>query len=63
MRMSMSRIATVAAAVLLVLGLAAGDAARAVEGALEPIERSWPHEGLFGAYDRSAAQRGLQVYR
>jgi ubiquinol-cytochrome c reductase cytochrome c1 subunit len=61
--MSMSRIATVAAAVLLVLGLAAGHAARAVEGALEPIKRSWPHEGLFGAYDRSAAQRGLQVYR
>jgi len=59
----MSRIATVAAAVLLVLGLAAGHAARAVEGALEPIKRSWPHEGLFGAYDRSAAQRGLQVYR
>jgi ubiquinol-cytochrome c reductase cytochrome c1 subunit len=61
--MSMSRIATVAATVLLVLGLAAGHAARAVEGALEPIERSWPHDGLFGAFDRSAAQRGLQVYR
>jgi ubiquinol-cytochrome c reductase cytochrome c1 subunit len=60
--MSMSRIATVAAALLLVLGPAA-DVARAVEGALEPIERSWPHEGLFGSYDRPAAQRGLQVYR
>ena len=59
----MSRIATAAAAVLLVLGLAAGHAARAVEGALEPIERSWPLEVLLGAYDRSAAQRGLQVYR
>jgi len=58
----MSRIATVAAALLLVLGPAA-DVARAVEGALEPIERSWPHEGLFGSYDRPAAQRGLQVYR
>jgi ubiquinol-cytochrome c reductase cytochrome c1 subunit len=60
--MSMSRIATVAAALLLVLGPAA-DLARAVEGALEPIGRSWPHAGLFGTFDRPAAQRGLQVYR
>jgi ubiquinol-cytochrome c reductase cytochrome c1 subunit len=60
--MPMSRIATVAAALLLVLGPAA-DLARAVEGALEPIGRSWPHAGLFGTFDRPAAQRGLQVYR
>jgi ubiquinol-cytochrome c reductase cytochrome c1 subunit len=60
--MSMSRIATVAA-LLLVLGPAAGPVARAAEGALEPIARSWPHDGPFGAFDRAAAQRGLQVYR
>lgn len=23
----------------------------------------WPHEGLFGTYDRAALRRGLQVYR
>ena len=28
-----------------------------------PIQRSWSHEGLFGTFDRSAAQRGFQVYR
>ena len=61
--MSMVRIATLAAASLLVLGLAGGHVARAAEGALEPIERSWPHAGLFGTFDRQAAQRGLQVYR
>ena len=59
----MSRIATIAAATLLVLGPAAGHVALAAEGALEPIGRSWPHAGLFGTYDRPAAQRGLQVYR
>lgn len=29
----------------------------------EPIQRTWSHDGLFGTYDRSAAQRGFQVYR
>jgi ubiquinol-cytochrome c reductase cytochrome c1 subunit len=28
-----------------------------------PIQRDWSFEGFFGTYDRSAAQRGLQVYR
>ncbi|HEX5078425.1 MAG TPA: cytochrome c1 [Geminicoccaceae bacterium] len=28
-----------------------------------PLQRNWSFEGLFGTYDRSAAQRGLQVYR
>ena len=59
----MARIATAAALALLALAPAAGQVARAAEGALEPIERSWPHAGLFGTYDRPAAQRGLQVYR
>ena len=33
------------------------------EGVLEPIERSWPHDGIFGTFDRAAVQRGFQVYR
>ena len=29
---------------------------------MEP-EGGWPHEGIFGRYDRAAAQRGMQIYR
>lgn len=36
--------------------LAAGDAT-------PPRQISWPHTGLFGTYDRAAAQRGLLVYQ
>jgi cytochrome c1 len=25
-------------------------------------KQAWPFEGIFGAYDRAAAQRGFQVY-
>ena len=28
-----------------------------------PKSVDWAHEGLFGTYDRAAAQRGMQVYR
>ncbi len=37
-------------------GHAAGDADA-------PMSISWSHGGVFGTYDRSAVQRGLQVYR
>jgi ubiquinol-cytochrome c reductase cytochrome c1 subunit len=42
-------------------GLLAGPAA-AVE-APEPISRDWPHQGVFGSFDRAALQRGLQVFK
>lgn len=56
----MSRIGLAAA--LVVTGLLVGRGADAAEAAA-PIEVSWPHDGLFGTFDRAAAQRGLQVYR
>lgn len=43
----------------LVLGGAPG--ANAAE-APPPISRSWPHDGMFGTFDRAALQRGLMVY-
>ena len=51
------------AAAGIVIGLGLGAPAQAAEEALAPIARSWSFDGLFGAYDRAAAQRGLQVYR
>jgi ubiquinol-cytochrome c reductase cytochrome c1 subunit len=60
--MVMSRIRIIGPATLLALGLALGGPARAAE-AIPPLARSWSHDGLFGTYDRAAAQRGLQVYR
>jgi ubiquinol-cytochrome c reductase cytochrome c1 subunit len=47
---------------MLLVGLVAGSA-QAQEETPEPMAREWPHEGLFGTFDRAAAQRGLQVYR
>lgn len=50
------------------LGLVAGAAgslpattAEAAE-APTPMTRPWPHEGIFGSFDRAALQRGLLVY-
>lgn len=43
--------------------IGAGGPAGAAEEAAPPIQRSWSFEGFFGTYDRSAAQRGFQVYR
>jgi ubiquinol-cytochrome c reductase cytochrome c1 subunit len=59
--MTSGRLASVAAAVA--LGMSLGGPAQAAEGAVAPIEQSWSFDGLFGSYDRAAAQRGLQVYR
>jgi ubiquinol-cytochrome c reductase cytochrome c1 subunit len=60
MPMSRLRIASAAALVLAASGL---EASAQVAEAPEPIEVRWPHEGIFGTFDRAAAQRGLQVYR
>lgn len=43
------------------LGLGAG-VASAAEGVALP-HQEWSFKGIFGTYDRAAAQRGLQVYR
>lgn len=37
--------------------------AQASGDAIELKTTEWSHTGLFGTYDRAAAQRGLQVYR
>jgi ubiquinol-cytochrome c reductase cytochrome c1 subunit len=44
------------------LGLASKDSL-AAGPAVDLLEKAWPHDGVFGAFDKSAAQRGLQVYR
>lgn len=31
--------------------------------AKKPKDVEWPHEGIFGTYDRAALQRGFQVYK
>jgi ubiquinol-cytochrome c reductase cytochrome c1 subunit len=63
MRTIMTSLRLAGAAAGIVIGLGLGAPAQAAEGALAPIARSWSFDGLFGAYDRAAAQRGLQVYR
>ena len=49
-----------ALAVALALGLGSGAAMAA--GAAKPPEQKWSFDGLFGTYDRAAAQRGFLVY-
>lgn len=48
------------AALAAALGLAAGAAAAAEQA--EIPEQDWSFSGVFGTFDRAAAQRGLQVY-
>lgn len=50
------RRAVLAAAVLLLPAVAVAAEAE------PPIDRSWPHEGFFGSYDKAALQRGYQVF-
>jgi ubiquinol-cytochrome c reductase cytochrome c1 subunit len=60
----MSTLKTLVAASILTAGC--GLVANDVEAAGEPIElmnKTWPHEGPFGKFDKAAAQRGFQVYR
>ena len=54
------RLAAAAMAIAGAVGMA-GAASAAEEVPL--IQRSWSFDGLFGTFDRAAAQRGLQVYR
>jgi ubiquinol-cytochrome c reductase cytochrome c1 subunit len=62
MSMPMSRLSTLGAAAL-VLAASSLEASAQIAEAPEPIEVDWQHEGLFGTFDRAAAQRGFQVYR
>jgi ubiquinol-cytochrome c reductase cytochrome c1 subunit len=57
----MAKVRLAAAAMAMAVGLGVVGAAAAEEVA--PIQRSWSFDGLFGTFDRAAAQRGLQVYR
>ena len=50
-------------ALAVLLGGAIAGSAAAVENGTGPIDVSWPHEGVFGTFERAAAQRGFQVYR
>jgi ubiquinol-cytochrome c reductase cytochrome c1 subunit len=62
MRIVMSRLSTVGAAAL-VFAVSGLEASAQIAEAPEPIQVSWPHDGVFGTFDRAAAQRGFQVYR
>ncbi len=59
----MASIRLAGAAACVVTGLILGTPAQAAEGALAPLARHWEFDGVFGHFDRPAAQRGLQVYR
>ena len=58
----MSRLSTLGAAAL-VLAASSFEASAQIAEAPAPIEVDWQHDGLFGTFDRAAAQRGFQVYR
>jgi ubiquinol-cytochrome c reductase cytochrome c1 subunit len=58
----MSRLSTIGAAALVLAAQASGASAQIAE-APEPIAVDWQHDGVFGTFDRAAAQRGFQVYR
>lgn len=53
----------VSAAVASALGIAMAGSALAAEGGAELPDVDWSFEGIFGTFDRAAAQRGLQVYQ
>jgi ubiquinol-cytochrome c reductase cytochrome c1 subunit len=58
----MSRLRTVGAAALILAASALNVSAQIAETP-EPVHIKWHHDGLFGTFDRAAAQRGFQVYR
>ncbi len=46
----------------LLIGFALASPVRAEEEHIELMKQSWSFDGLFGTFDRAAAQRGFQVY-
>jgi ubiquinol-cytochrome c reductase cytochrome c1 subunit len=61
MRRFLKPILPVAVAATLLVSASGG--AAAADADLAPIARTWPHDGIFGTFDRAAVQRGFQVYR
>jgi ubiquinol-cytochrome c reductase cytochrome c1 subunit len=61
--MAMLRTAFLGTLILTGLGLVSAVAPAGAAEQASLIQRSWNHDGFFGTYDRSAAQRGFQVYR
>jgi ubiquinol-cytochrome c reductase cytochrome c1 subunit len=60
--MAMSPLRIIGTAALVAAASMLGHPPRAAEnGGL--VDMSWQHDGLFGTFDRAAAQRGFQVYR
>ncbi len=52
-----------AASILLASAGLGADDARAAGESVELLNKTWPHDGVFGKFDKAAAQRGFQVYR
>lgn len=60
----MSTMKTLLAASMLLGGASlAAVPAHAAGPGVDLLQKSWPHDGVFGSFDRSAAQRGFQIYR
>jgi ubiquinol-cytochrome c reductase cytochrome b/c1 subunit len=59
----MSRLLIVGAVALVLAASALSRVAAQIAEAPEPVHMKWHHDGLFGTFDRAAAQRGFQVYR
>lgn len=56
----MRALKTVLLSAALALGLTG---AAQASGGVKPPEQNWPHGGVFGTFDKAAAQRGFQVYK
>lgn len=62
----MSTMKTLLAASILLAGTATGAVAQGEHdhGEATPLlHKDWPHAGVFGKFDKAAAQRGFQIYR
>jgi ubiquinol-cytochrome c reductase cytochrome c1 subunit len=60
----MSTMKTLLAASILAAGACVNvTGAHAAGAAVDLLQKSWPHSGVFGAFDKAAAQRGFQIYR
>jgi ubiquinol-cytochrome c reductase cytochrome c1 subunit len=58
----MAMLRTTLVGAVLLAGLVTAGPVRAAEEQAALLSRAWSFEGFFGTYDRSSAQRGLQVY-
>lgn len=52
-----------AASILLAGSGIASNGVHAAGAAVDLLNKDWPHAGIFGKFDKAAAQRGFQVYR